>query len=69
MPKLKSHSGIKKRIRITAKGKLIRNCCGNSHLATKKRKHRKRRLRLRKAISKPQEKAIRKLIKGVKRRV
>lgn len=62
MPKLKTHSGIKKRIRVTGTGKLIRNCCGNSHLATKKRKERKRRLRLRAAISKASYKAIKRLI-------
>ncbi|MEW6681195.1 MAG: 50S ribosomal protein L35 [bacterium] len=62
MPKLKSHSGVKKRIKISGSGKLIRNCCGNSHLATKKARGRKRRLKLKLAISKASRKAIKKLI-------
>lgn len=63
MPKLKSHSGVKKRVRVTGSGKLVRNCCGNSHLATKKSKERKRRLKLRAAIPKSSKGAIKKLIK------
>jgi len=62
MPKLKTHRGTKKRVRITGSGKLIRNCCGNSHLATKKRRDRKRRLSLVVGISKANRKAIKKLI-------
>lgn len=62
MPKLKKHSGVKKRIRVTGGGKLIRNCCGNSHLATKKSKERKRRLKKIATISKASYRAIKKLI-------
>lgn len=42
MPKLKTHSGTKKRVRITNKGKvLLRHASGN-HLLQKKRAARKR---------------------------
>lgn len=42
MPKLKTHSGTKKRVRITSKGKvLLRHASGN-HLLQKKRASRKR---------------------------
>ncbi|MEW6103228.1 MAG: 50S ribosomal protein L35 [bacterium] len=62
MPKLKSHSGMKKRVKITGSGRLMRNCSGNSHLATKKRKERKRRLSLKTSISKANIKAVKKLM-------
>lgn len=62
MPKLKTHSGVKKRIKITGRGKLMRKCCGNSHLATKKSKERKRRLNFPHSLSKASQKAIKRLI-------
>ncbi|MEW6679463.1 MAG: 50S ribosomal protein L35 [bacterium] len=62
MPKIKSHRGVKKRVKITGGGRLIRNCCGNSHLATKKRRERKRRLTLKIAVSKANRRVVKKLI-------
>ena len=44
MPKLKSHKGIKKRFKITAKGKLRYKHPGNSHLMNTKNAKRRRRL-------------------------
>jgi large subunit ribosomal protein L35 len=42
MPKLKTHSGTKKRVRVTSKGKvLLRHASGN-HLLSKKSASRKR---------------------------
>nr|BCX00524.1 MAG: 50S ribosomal protein L35 [Bacteroidota bacterium] len=45
MPKMKSNSSAKKRFRVTATGKIRRYRAGHSHLLTKKRPKRKRRLR------------------------
>lgn len=42
MPKLKTHSGTKKRVRITKTGKLIRRRAFSSHFMSKKRGSRKR---------------------------
>ena len=43
MPKLKTHSGTKDRIRITKNGKVIHGHAGGSHLLQKKSADRKRR--------------------------
>jgi len=45
MPKLKTHKGLKKRFRLTAKGKIKHRCAGTSHLASRKTQKRKRNLR------------------------
>jgi large subunit ribosomal protein L35 len=45
MPKNKTHKGTKKRIRLTATGKLMRQRAFASHLLTKKSANRKRKLR------------------------
>ena len=45
MSKSKTHKGTKKRIRVTATGKLLRRRAFGSHLLTKKSANRKRRLR------------------------
>ncbi len=45
MPKNKTHKGTKKRIRLTATGKLMRQRAFGSHLLTKKSANRKRKLR------------------------
>jgi large subunit ribosomal protein L35 len=44
MPKMKTHSGAKKRFRKTAKGKLLARHAFTSHNLGKKRPKRKRRL-------------------------
>ena len=38
MPKMKSHSGAKKRVKITGSGKLLMNAHHRSHKRTKKRR-------------------------------
>ena len=43
MPKLKSHSGTKDRVRITKNGKVIHGHAGANHLLQKKSASRKRR--------------------------
>ena len=45
MPKQKTHKGIKKRFRLTAKGKVKHRQCGTSHLAARMSHKRKRDLR------------------------
>jgi len=45
MPKNKTHKGTKKRIRVTATGKLMRQRTYGSHLLTKKSANYKRKLR------------------------
>ncbi|MFI5696847.1 50S ribosomal protein L35 [Kribbella sp. NPDC051586] len=44
MPKMKTHSGMKKRVRITGTGKVRREQTGIRHLAEAKSSKRKRRL-------------------------
>lgn len=44
MPKLKTHSGIKKRARITKTGKVVRRHARMNHFLQKKSAARKRRL-------------------------
>ena len=44
MPKLKTHSGTKKRVRITANGKIVRRHARLNHFLQKKSAGRKRRL-------------------------
>ena len=45
MPKLKSHSGLSKRVRFTKNGKIKRSHAYKSHILTKKSTKRKRGLR------------------------
>ncbi len=45
MAKNKTHKGTKKRIRLTATGKLMRRMAMGSHLLTKKSANKKRKLR------------------------
>jgi large subunit ribosomal protein L35 len=44
MPKLKTHRGTAKRVRLTATGKIKRSKAYHSHILTKKDSKRKRRL-------------------------
>ena len=44
MPKMKTHSGAKKRFRVTGSGKLRRRQAGLNHILEKKSPGRKRRL-------------------------
>jgi large subunit ribosomal protein L35 len=45
MPKLKTHSGAKKRFNLTKTGKVKRACAYKNHILNKKTTKRKRRLR------------------------
>ena len=45
MPKQKTHKGVKKRFRVTARGKVKHRQAGTSHLNSRMSQKRKRRLR------------------------
>ncbi|MBQ4082434.1 MAG: 50S ribosomal protein L35 [Clostridia bacterium] len=45
MPKIKTHSGAKKRFKVTKNGKVLRAHANKSHILTKKSTKRKRNLR------------------------
>ena len=45
MPKMKTHSGAKKRFKLSKNGKVIRAHANKSHILTKKNTKRKRNLR------------------------
>ena len=62
MPKMKSHSGAKKRFKLTGTGKIKRYSQGTSHILSKKSTKRKRRLRTGTYVSATQEKTVKTLI-------
>ncbi len=45
MPKIKTHTGAKKRFKFTGTGKILRAKANKSHILTKKSRKRKRNLR------------------------
>lgn len=62
MPKQKTHSGAKKRFRITGSGKIMHERQNNQHLFEGKRATRKRRLSLDVVISPSERKRVRRLL-------
>jgi large subunit ribosomal protein L35 len=64
MPKMKSHSGAKKRFKLVASGKIKRAQKGKNHILNKKNRKRIRNLRQTAYVDKTQEKTIRTLVKG-----
>ena len=62
MPKLKSHSGAKKRFNLTKTGKVKRAHAFKSHILTKKTTKRLRGLRQTGYIAEEEQKKIRELI-------
>lgn len=64
MPKMKTHSGAKKRFRKTAKGKLRGRRAYSSHILEKKSPSRKRKMRNPVEIAKPDQKRVRTLLPG-----
>jgi len=67
MPKMKTHSGAKKRFKVTANGKVRGRSAFSSHILEKKSPKRKRRLGQPAVIAKTDEKRIKTLL-GVKHR-
>jgi large subunit ribosomal protein L35 len=66
MPKMKTHSGAKKRFRKTAKGKLRGRRAYSSHILEKKSPKRKRRMAKPVEISPSDTKTVRHLLGGKK---
>ena len=64
MPKMKSHSGAKKRFKKTASGKLKGRHAFSSHILEKKSPKRKRSFGLERTISKADRKTVTKLLGG-----
>ena len=64
MPKMKTHSGAKKRFRKTAKGKLRGRRAYSSHILEKKSPKRKRRFRRPVEISRADRGEVRTLLAG-----
>ena len=62
MPKNKTHSGAKKRFRITGAGKLMREQANNQHKFEHKSSTRKRRLDQDQVISPSDTKGLKKLL-------
>jgi large subunit ribosomal protein L35 len=64
MPKMKSHSGTKKRFKKTARGKLRARHGMTSHILEKKNAKRKRRLARPVEVAKADRKRVRELMRG-----
>jgi len=62
MPKNKTHSGIKKRVKVTGSGKLVTQHAGMRHNLEHKASTRKRRLDQDQALSPADAKNIKKLL-------
>jgi large subunit ribosomal protein L35 len=62
MPKIKTHSGAKKRFKMSKTGKPIRSHAYMSHILTKKSTKRKRNLRKTAVADKTNQKQIKRLI-------
>ena len=64
MPKMKTHSGAKKRFRKTATGKLRGRRANSSHILEKKSAARKRRFERPSVISRADRKRVKTLLAG-----
>ncbi len=64
MPKMKTKSGVKKRVKITASGRVKHKKQGLRHILTKKSKKRKRQLRKHTTLNLTDEKRMKVLISG-----
>ncbi|MGA4669893.1 50S ribosomal protein L35 [Propionibacteriaceae bacterium Y1923] len=68
MPKMKTHSGAKKRFRVTASGKVMRRQAGRKHLLENKTSTRTRRLAGDAALEKGDAQKVMKLLGNYKTR-
>jgi len=62
MPKMKTHKGVRKRFKLTAKGKVKHRSAGTSHLASRMSQKRKRKLRGTSVLSSVEAKRIRDIL-------
>lgn len=65
MPKMKTHSGLKKRIKVTGTGKLKRRHAYKNHLAQSKTTKQNRQLRGQTDVHPSDEKRIKRLISNM----
>jgi large subunit ribosomal protein L35 len=65
MPKQKTHSGLKKRIKVTGTGKLVRGQAYTGHLAMNKTTKQNRQLRGETQVSDSDKKRIKSLISNM----
>lgn len=66
MPKQKTHSGLKKRIKVTGSGKLMRGHAYTGHLKTNKTHKQNKDLSKQTTVSASDEKRIKSLISNLK---
>lgn len=65
MPKQKTHKGLRKRIKVTARGKVMRGPAGKSHLMTgTSSKKRRQQCRLRRACERDSKVMLKMLLQG-----
>jgi large subunit ribosomal protein L35 len=64
MPKMKTHSGSKKRFKVTSTGKVQGRHSFSSHILEKKSPKRKRSFKLDVTLHKPDAKRVKKLLGG-----
>jgi large subunit ribosomal protein L35 len=64
MPKMKSHKGIRKRMKLTRRGKIIRRKANRGHLMSGKSGQRRRNLRRKTSVHHTQVKTYTRLITG-----
>ncbi|MEX0967678.1 MAG: 50S ribosomal protein L35 [Bacteroidia bacterium] len=62
MPKMKTHSGAKKRFKLTASGKIKRKHAFKSHILTKKETKQKRNLTQSTLVHKTDEKRVKRML-------
>ena len=62
MPKMKSHTGMGKRVRVTGSGKIVREKAGKRHLLEGKSSHVTRRMTGTTVVDKADTKRIKKLL-------
>jgi large subunit ribosomal protein L35 len=67
MPKMKSHSGAKKRFKVTGSGKIKARHAFSSHILEKKSAKRKRSFSIPSDVSKADRKQVRTLLGGKSR--
>jgi len=65
MPKLKSHSGAKKRFKVSGSGRIKRGHANRSHILTKKTTKRKRHLRRPECMDKSDAPSIKRMLRLV----
>ena len=62
MPKMKTHSGAKKRFKKTGSGKYLRKKAGKAHILTKKTSRKKRKLGKTTTVSDTQKKDVEQML-------